>query len=106
MNYYTAPGIPRNLRPTDPLAYVLKGCADVFGVTVSEIQSRIRIEEIAYARHASVYILRNRYKMSVAEIGRKTKRHHTTIINSLNACKNIMPQDDLFKLRIKTLMNY
>lgn len=57
------------------------------GVSVSDINSRIRVGKPVHARQL-VWYLANKYgKLRLCELGRQFKRNHTTVMHGINAVK-------------------
>ncbi len=70
--------------------------SDVFYVTTSEINDTCRKVDAIKARHAQAHILFSQ-DMGLSEIGRITKREHTSITNSLKRFDDLYVTDKSFK---------
>jgi chromosomal replication initiator protein len=67
---------------------VLKIVSKKTGVSVNEILSRSRIREVSDARQMFCYIMREKYGMRYAKIGRIIGRDHATAIHSCKSHKD------------------
>ena len=67
-----------------------------YGVSVDDIKSKKKTDNIANARHVSVYLIRKLTDLSLKDIGKIFGRDHSTIISSVNK----------IELNIRTVKNY
>jgi chromosomal replication initiator protein len=68
--------------------YILSVVANYFNLKSDEILSAKRTQEIAYARHIAMYLLREFAHLPLQKIGRELGgRNHSTIINGVNNIK-------------------
>lgn len=74
--------------------YILSIVANYFGLTPDEILSAKRTQEIAYARHIAMYLLREFAHLSLPKIGKELGRNHATIINGINNIKASMAANE------------
>jgi hypothetical protein len=58
------------------------------GVTLRQIQSRDRHADYVTARHCLMYILRFRAKLTLEEIGRLLRRHHSTVYHAIGVIED------------------
>ncbi len=80
--------------------YILSVVANYFNVTSDEILSSKRTQEIAYARHIAMYLIREFTNLSLPKIGKELGgRNHATILNGINNIKaSIEKNDDTKKI--------
>ena len=75
--------------------YILETVADHFGITVKDILSNKRSNNIAYPRHICMYICRSYTDSPLAEIGNKLgNRHHSTVLHSVEYIQNKIADSD------------
>ncbi len=75
--------------------YILSVVANYFNVTSDEILSAKRTQEIAYARHIAMYLLREFTNLSLPKIGKELGgRNHATILNGIKNIKESMEKDE------------
>ena len=59
------------------------------GVSLRDMQSRNRKRELVEARQCLMYIMRYKMKMTLSAIGKLMRRHHSTVIESLNVIEDL-----------------
>ena len=59
---------------------------------------------ITQARHIAVYLVRTLTNLSLPDIGTSFKRHHTTIIHSIETVENQRKSDQKLDADIRDLM--
>jgi len=74
----------KTINPLDIMEIVARESA----VTVDEILSKTRIQNIAEARQLFCYVVRERFGMPFAKIGRIIHRDHATVLHSMKAHRN------------------
>lgn len=60
------------------------------GLTVDQILGSSRRHDIVMVRHCLIWAMRNRFNMTLTEIGRQLDRDHTSIIYALKSVQNYM----------------
>lgn len=75
---------PGNIPSSVMVERILLAVGKKYGVSVEDIKSKKKTENIANARHIAVYIIRKETELSLKEIGRIFNRDHTTVMASLN----------------------
>ena len=58
------------------------------------IQNKSRERKLTDARHVYCYLMRKHTTLSLKVIGNTINRDHTTVINSMEACKNLLDAKD------------
>ena len=87
---------PGNI-PTDTLIErILSSVCKEFGVTVDELKSTRKTDNIANARHVAIYVIKKTTELSLAKIGSIFNRNHATVISSIEKVGN----------NIRTVNNY
>ena len=85
--------------------YILSVVANYFNVTSDEILSSKRTQEIAYARHIAMYLIREFTNLSLPKIGKELGgRNHATILNGINNIKASMEKNEDTKKIIDELV--
>lgn len=85
--------------------YILSIVANYFNITSDEILSSKRTQEISYARHIAMYLIREFTNLSLPKIGKELGgRNHATILNGINNIKASMQKDEDTKKIIDELV--
>lgn len=74
-----------------------------YNVPKEEILSTKRNKNIAFARHVSIYLIRDITGMSLPSIGTVFGRDHTTIMSSIDAVNKKLASDPMFAVELKEL---
>ena len=74
-----------------------------YNVPKEEILSTKRNKNIAFARHVSIYLIREITGMSLPSIGTVFGRDHTTIMSSIEAVNKKLASDPMFAVELKEL---
>ncbi len=78
---YIDPGnIPTGVMVEKILSVVTKH----YGISIEDIKSKKRTENISNARHTAIYIIRNITSLSLKEIGNVFGRDHATVLSSIS----------------------
>lgn len=84
-----------NIRKEITIDYILETVADHFGITVKDILSSKRSNNIAYPRHICMFICRELTASPLAEIGNKLgNRHHSTVLHSIELIEKKIEGND------------
>ena len=75
---------PGNIPTGAMVEKILSSVSKSYGVPIEDIKSKKKTENIANARHTSIYIIRNMTNLSLKEIGNIFGRDHSTVLSSLN----------------------
>lgn len=70
-----------------------------YGVSLDELTGRSRSSTVVKARKVYMYLLRNRFEMSLPEVGRVVERDHTTV---LSACQSVR-EDSVLKAETEVI---
>lgn len=82
--------------------------AEEFGVTKLDMLSRRNTNDCVLPRQVAIWLCRRFTKLSVAHIGRKFERDHTTILHAIRKIDRLLPNDLALQGsvdRIKTRIN-
>lgn len=69
---------------------LLVRCSAAFGVTIAQVQSRERTEDVVFARQAYCYMAYRQTQQSMMKIGELIGRDHSTVTHSINTVKNYL----------------
>ncbi len=75
---------PGNIPTGAMVEKILTAVSKSYGVPIEDIKSKKKTENIANARHTSIYIIRSMTNLSLKEIGNIFGRDHSTVLSSLN----------------------
>ena len=87
---------PGNIPKDILVSRILSTVSKRNGITVEDITSKKKTDNIANARHVAIYIMRSLTDMSLKDIGKIFGRDHSTVLSSLNKVET----------NIKTKNNY
>lgn len=86
--------------------YILSIVSNYFNLTSDEILSSKRTQEISYARHIAMYLMREFTGLSLPRIGKELGgRNHATIINGINNIKDSMEKNEDTKKIVEELIS-
>ncbi len=93
---------PRPLKIAD----IMKVTADHFDVTVDQLKSKKRTQDLALARQVAMFVARETVGASLNQIGRAFgKRDHSTVAHALQKIQKMYDEDPKFKGKIKDIYN-
>ena len=87
------------------ISKVLNEVSSKYGFEESELRGKKRTQELAWARHVAIYILRKRTEMSLPAIGKEFGRDHSTILSSYNIIEKEIESNPSFAVEMNELMN-
>lgn len=77
-----------------------------YGVTVKDIKSTKRNQNIVIARQVAMFLAREMTDNSLPKIGKEFGgRDHSTVLHAYNKIKNMLAQDDSLRIEIETIKN-
>ena len=76
-----------------------------YRVSIEDIKGKKRTNDIAHARHVSIYVIRQITDLSYTNIGKIFNRDHTTILSSIDVVKGKMAADSAFEYEIDDICN-
>jgi len=113
MNYMTIPGVKRmkadykTMPKNQVLNYVdaiIGTVCDQFNITMSDIKGDSRKNKIVIPRMLTMYLLREKTMLTLAEVGEVFGRHHTTAIAAVSSSRNMLETDDIIKEQYQKLL--
>jgi hypothetical protein len=78
----------------DPRLQIVAECAKEYGCTVADIFGPRKPTNIAMARRKAAYLLVQRKRTSIAEVGRYLRRDHTTILHAVKMYEKALAQGE------------
>jgi len=83
-----------NIDPSE----IIKTVAFTLNIKEMDIYGKTRIQEVAYARHLSVHLIRQICpKVVLKKIGNLLNRDHSTVINSIKASESLFRFDEKYR---------
>lgn len=79
--------------------YVVGLVSEAYDVESDQIFSKRRSKKVAEARQAAIYIVHHCSKMSLADIGRRFDRHHTTVMHAIAVAEGFDLEDIVVAVR-------
>ena len=90
---------------TVTIADVMGLIAERFHVTVDQLKSKKRTQDLALARQVAMYVAREKVGASLNQIGQAFgSRDHTTVLHACQKIAALTEQDPLFRGKIKDLL--
>ena len=84
---------------------IIESVCDFYGLTPAQIKGKCRLRSYVKGRFISMYLLRKRTGLTLAEIGRMFHRDHTSIIHACQTIEEVLSlryendyQDEIRKL--------
>lgn len=102
INYFAYAGITFDvvgkIKPTlkgseKKVSIIIKAVEDFTDVKISEIVMRSRIAKFTKPRHILNYLLVTETNLTLSEVGKITKRDHTSVIHSKKTIENELSYD-------------
>lgn len=88
------------------IADVIKLVAEHYNITIDQLKSKRRTQDLALARQVAMYIAREKVSASLNQIGRALGgRDHTTVMHGCKKIAEMMLQKPHFKGTVKNLMD-
>ena len=89
---------PTCLGPIKPppamIASIQKTVAAYYSISADSMTSRVQCAEVARPRQVAMYLAVKLTRHSIAEVGRRFKRDHTTVLHALKAVEKRCQSDD------------
>ena len=82
---------------------IIENISKRYNITVEDIKSKKRANEIALPRHIAIYVIRSVTPLSLQNIAKIFGRDHTTILSSIDVIKGKMAEDSSFEYEIKSI---
>lgn len=81
----------------------VNAASSVFRVSTDKLMSKDRTTEVAHARMACMYVLRDSLGMGFKAIGQLFNRDHGTAVHALKKVKSMMKSNQAFKKNVEEL---
>ncbi|MBQ8005449.1 MAG: chromosomal replication initiator protein DnaA [Clostridia bacterium] len=75
-----------------------------YGFKKEELTGTKRTKDLAFARHISIYLIRQITEMSLSNIGKIFKRDHSTVMASIEKVESRISKENIFAIEISELM--
>ncbi len=82
---------------------IIKTVAEHYSLTESQLKSKVRTSQIAYARKIAMYLCRNLLSLPYQVIGREFGKDHTTVMSNVQTIVDGLQDDSNLKNAIDTL---
>lgn len=99
-SYMALPGVSDLVKRPNVIETLV---CDYLGELLPEVQSRKRHRKLVVCRQIIMFLMREHTQFSLKDIGRRFHRDHTTVIHSLQAVRDQMYTDEVFKKDIDYL---
>ena len=90
-------------KPVDNFSELVEKVAGHFQITSEDILDRSRKNEYVFARHAAMFVVRERLNLSYPQIAKIFKRDHSSVMYGINRMKQKIQSDSKFANTINTL---
>ena len=85
---------------------IINVVADYYNLAPTQLVGKVRIGQIALARHIAMYLIRINIDVPLTKIGNAFGgRDHTTVMNGIEKVENMLKTDESLKAVINTLQN-
>lgn len=74
-----------------------------YGVSVEDVLSQKRNQDIVHARHIILYFMRTILDMTFPSIGKKMNMHHSTVMSAIQKMEGRIKEDPSFELEIREM---
>jgi chromosomal replication initiator protein len=71
--------------------------SEEFNLSIDQLKSECRLSDYKTARHIAMYIIRKKYSMPIAKIGKLLNRDHSTISYSIRLVDDLLRFDKKFQ---------
>lgn len=97
--------VPSAERPID-MGLLIQMVAEHYGLTVAELLSKRRTQEVAQARQIAMFIARALSRLSLAEIGKALGgRDHTTVLHGISRVEQMLKESPALAREIESLID-
>ena len=83
---------------------IIDSVSGSFGVTAADIRSDKRQAEITRARQAAMYVIKEITDQTLKEIGDVFGKNHTTVLHSINQCKDRRKEEQEYKMAVMNII--
>jgi chromosomal replication initiator protein len=96
--------ISNSMTPQQTAEKIIDAVSARFNIKKDEIKGKSRAKEIAWARHVSIYLIRNITDLSLQTIGKIFGRDHSTVLSSIEVVNKEIMDNPISENDIKELM--
>jgi chromosomal replication initiator protein len=82
---------------------VIEQISRAYNVNSDLVKSKIRTKQITLVRHICMHALRNKFNMSLGQIGSFFHRDHTTVMEAIEKIEKILKKDENLRIFITQL---
>jgi hypothetical protein len=83
MSHWVIVGLRANdLKRNSSHEFIIENICTAFGVTKEQLKDKTRKQEVLFARKAAMFYLRLKTRLTLVQIGKLFKRHHSTVIHA------------------------
>ena len=75
-----------------------------YGISKSDLIGKLRVKEVAQARHITIYLIRTITEMPLQSIGNIFNRDHSTIMSSMDTIEKKISSSTAFEIEINNLI--
>lgn len=75
-----------------------------YGISKSDLVGKLRVKEVAQARHITIYLIRTITEMPLQSIGNIFNRDHSTIMSSMDTIEKKISSSTAFEIEINNLI--
>lgn len=83
---------------------IIEKVSKKYGVSEDDIKGENQSQEISYARHITMYLIRKTMKLSLPKIGKIFNRNHSTVISSIKKIERELGNGNNIDTEIKDLL--
>ena len=100
--------VPEYLRDSEPVTDTVDRIIGVvckhFSITVTDIKSSQKLQNIKDARNVAMYAIKEETSLSLSQIGDVFGRDHSTVHSNINRVKSQMSSDPVFDAKVGEIM--
>lgn len=85
---------------------VLMATAAALDIPLRSLISTLRRQDLVRARHIAMWLARQRYGVSLPNIGRTINRDHTTVLHGIRRAQKLMTEDRDFQRDLAEVIAY
>ena len=78
--------------------------SEVYGITVDDLKSKNRTQNVSTARNVCMYVIRNVTNITLNAVGAYFGKNHATVINSINNVEREMSVNQTFKNTVNDII--
>ncbi|MBO7224213.1 MAG: chromosomal replication initiator protein DnaA [Kiritimatiellae bacterium] len=95
--------LEEEIQPDLSFSHIQKVVAEFFNITVADIMSKERSQNIALPRQMAMFLCRKLTKGSLPEISRSFDKTHATVLHGCKTIMNRMEQDAIVKRQVESI---